>query len=163
MSPVQPPPTFRRSRPLRARDVQLYHVCEDLTEVLIYAMVIFGPWAFGTTQAWSIRVMNVAGYLSGVLLACKLAIRQLKGYRPASWAGAQGEARQSSHLSPPRLTAALVALTIAILAYCLVSAINARATFHPDQGSFEYADPGRWLNWLPHSLDSSRTWPADSP
>ena len=39
------------ARPLRARDVQLYRACEDLTEPLIYLLVVFGPWAFGTTQS----------------------------------------------------------------------------------------------------------------
>ena len=43
-----------------------------MTEVLIYTMVVFGPWAFGTTQPWSIWLMNGAGYALGVIL-------------PASW------------------------------------------------------------------------------
>ena len=55
----------RRSRPLRVLDVQIYRVCEDVTEGLIYLMVIFSPWAFGTTQPWSIWTMNLAGYLLG--------------------------------------------------------------------------------------------------
>ena len=74
-----------RPRPLRARDVRLYRVCEDLTEVLIYAMVVFGPWAFGTTQPWSVWIMNGAGYLLGVVLVCKLSIRRLKDYHPSRW------------------------------------------------------------------------------
>ena len=73
------------ARPLRARDVQLYRACEDLTELLIYLMVAFGPWAFGTTQSWSIWLMNVASYMLGLLLAAKLAIRWLKDYRPPRW------------------------------------------------------------------------------
>jgi hypothetical protein len=35
---------------LRAADVQLYRICDDLSGALIFPMVIFGPWAFGTTQ-----------------------------------------------------------------------------------------------------------------
>jgi hypothetical protein len=73
------------ARRLSARDVQLYRACEDLTEPLIYFMVVFSPWAFGTTQAWSIWSMNAAGYVLGLLLAAKLAIRWLKGYCPARW------------------------------------------------------------------------------
>ena len=60
---------------LNACDVQLYRFCEDLTEPLIYGMVVFSPWAFGTTQHWSIWVMNGAGYGLGLLLAGKLAVR----------------------------------------------------------------------------------------
>jgi len=40
---------------------------------IILAAVIFGPWAFGTTQEWAIRVMNGAGLtLWGLLLAKQL-------------------------------------------------------------------------------------------
>jgi len=50
---------------------------------------------------------------------------------------------------------AMAVLSLLILAYCLTSALNARATYHPEAWSFEYHD---CLPWLPHSLDSSRTW-----
>jgi hypothetical protein len=158
-----PPQRAPRHRPLSARDVQLYRVCEDLTEALIYFMVIFGPWAFGTTQVWSIRVMNAGGYAAGALLACKLAIRRFKDYHPPRWEAqtpASGNARPSRFPTPSRLTAALVILTFAILAYCLVSAVNARATFLPDQVSFAYRPANKWVKWLPHSLDAGRSWPA---
>src|ERR1039458_3043682 len=140
-----------RIRPLRARDVQLYRVCEDLTEVLIYAMVVFGPWAFGTTQPWSVWIMNGAGYLLGVMLACKLSIRRFKGYHPSRWEDGQSvaggreemggrsqrsEVRGQRGMAASQLTALLAGLTVAILGYCLVSAVNARATFHPESLSF---------------------------
>ena len=67
-----------KRRALRARDVQLYRVCEELTGPLIYFMAVVGPWAFGTTQSWSIWLMTVAAYVLGLLLAGKLAIRWLK-------------------------------------------------------------------------------------
>ena len=31
-------------------------------------MIIFSPWAFGTTESWSIWTMNIAGYALGALL-----------------------------------------------------------------------------------------------
>ena len=196
---------FRKHWSLRARDVQLYRACEDLTEPLIYFMVVFSPWAFGTTQPWSIWLMNAAGYLLGLLLAGKLAIRWLKGYRPPRWddkettglqdngttglrdhgtAGPQGHGttRPQDHASSPhsvvsslssrgqwsrgqwfrgpgsgRLIAVLAGVTVAILAYCLISAVNARATYYRDELSFAYHP---CLKWLPHSLDSGRTWLA---
>jgi len=153
--------SLRGSLPLRAGDVLLYRVCEDLTEVLIYGMVVFGPWAFGTTQPWSIWLMNGAGYLAGLLLACKLAIRWLKGYCPPRW-----DTRPPlppGGLSGPRsaaawLTGTLAALTAAILAYCLLSALNARSTYDPNLLSFIYFK--HCILWLPHSFDSVRTWSA---
>src|ERR1035438_6315173 len=150
----------RPARPLRARDVQIYRACENLTEVLIYAAVVFGPWAFGTTQPWSIWIMNGAAYLLGVMLACKLSIRRLKGYHPSRWDDGQRaeEARGQGGITSSYLTALLAGLTIAVLGYCLISALNARATFHPEALSFEYRTD--YIPWLPHSLDSGRTWLA---
>jgi len=173
-----------RNLSLRARDVQAYQACELLTEGLIYLMVVFSPWAFGTSQPWSIWVMNTAGYVLGAMLAVKLAIRWLKGYRPPRWEGGEGGNPKSeirspktedggpwsvvrglwsafqhfsfAPLRPSRLTAALAGLTVAMLAFCLVSALNARATYDPETLSFAYRD--RYIPWLPHSLDSSRTW-----
>jgi O-antigen ligase len=155
-----------KRRALRARDVQLYRVCEELTEPLIYLMAVVGPWAFGTTQSWSIWLMNGAGYLLGLLLAGKLAIRWLKGYRPPRWDEGKGrevqspetEGRGQGGMTASGLTAILAWLTVAILGYCLVSALNARATFHRDELSFTYHDS--FIRWLPHSFDSSRSWLA---
>ena len=57
-----------------------------------------------------------------------------------------------------QFTRILAGLTVAILGYCLVSAVNARATFHPSELSFAYYE--KCIRWLPHSLDSARTWQA---
>ena len=222
-------PRAARRRPLRARDVQVYRACEDLTEPLVCALVVFGPWAFGTTQSWSIWVMNGLGYLLGLLLATKLAIRWRKDYHPLRWGqresrpvlrspssvalrrvdstaeggpvlrsstaeggkqkvesrngrsegeGQQPESRKQTRCDGAtarrevesrngraegrrgagRLTTVLAGLTVAILGYCLVSAVNARATFHRDALSFAYHDA--CIKWLPHSFDSGRTWLA---
>ncbi len=56
-----------RLRLLRAGDVLIYRVCEDITEALVYLMVVFSPWAFGTTLAWSVWTMNFAGFFLGAL------------------------------------------------------------------------------------------------
>jgi O-antigen ligase len=158
--------TAGRIRPLRARDVQFYRVCEELTEALIYTTVVFGPWAFGTTQPWSIWCMNGAGYLLGVMLACKTAIRRLKGYHPPRWDDGpsvegtreESDARRGRRATAAsRFTALLAGLTVAILGYCLISAVNARSTFHRDELSFAYHP---CINWLPHSFDGARTWLA---
>ncbi len=142
--------------PLRAGDVQLYHVCEDATGWLLQFMVVFSPWAFGTTQPWSLWTMNVAGYTLGVLLAVKLGIRGLKGHRPPRWdAPGPGRSSPPGQLTGARLTKALAALSLALLAYVWISAVNAHATYHRDALSFEYHD---CIAWLPHSFDSALTW-----
>ncbi len=145
---------------LRSSDVQLYRLSEALTELLLYGMVVFSPWAFGTTEPWSVWTLNAAGYLLGVLWVIKLAIRRLKGYRPPRWDDAPGPADNEAHprgKAAPRLTTALAVLTGAILVYCLIGALNARSTYYPHQIRFEYHD---YVPWLPHSFDRSRTWLA---
>src|ERR1035438_519259 len=98
--PASGPVGARRVLPLRALDVQIYLVCERLTEGLIYLMVLFSPWAFGTSQPWAIWVMNSAGYLLGGMLAVRLAIRRLKGYQPPRGDEAEVRSPQSAVLSP---------------------------------------------------------------
>ena len=154
--------------------MQLYRVCDDLTEPVIYLMALFSPWAFGTTQPWSIWTMNCAGYILGVLLAVKLAIRWLKGYHPPRWGQAPAIAEKrkcgnaeisvpifsvsaSQRFSFSAFTGPLAILTLAILGYCLVSALNARSTWHPNELSFAYH---QYIKWLPHSFDSTKTWVA---
>src|SRR6266404_9718235 len=51
----------------------------------------------------------------------------------------------------------LATLTVLILAYCLISAINARSTFLYREMAFV---PHDHIAWLPHSYDSWATWQA---
>lgn len=137
-------------------DIQLYRGAEIISGALISCMVIFSPWAFGTTQTWSIWTMNAAGYALGLLLALKVSIRVLKSYRPERWdSPAAEEVNESRHLR--RLTRALAVLTGLILLYTFTSAINTRATWLPFQLRFEYY---RFIPWLPHSMDGAATWSA---
>ena len=142
----------RRTTPLRSFDVQLYRVCEEVSEPLIYLMIVFSPWAFGTTQAWSTWAMNIGGYVLGLLLATKLAVRWFKGYRPSRWE--EGPEEEGNH-GAARITQALAWLTLALLGYCFVSAVNARSTYFSIAQSFV---DHPYIRWLPHSFDSSRSW-----
>ncbi len=143
-------------RPLRAADVQLYRVAEDLSGGLIYLMAVFSPWAFGTTQPWSIGTMNSAGYALGILLVLKLSIRWVKGYHPPRWDETPPDHRRPAALvSATFLTQTLAMLSGGILLYCLISALNAYATYHRNALSFEYH---ACISWLPHTFDSALTW-----
>ena len=143
---------------LRAADVQLYRICDDLSGLLIFPMLVFGPWAFGTTDSWSIWIMNIAGYALGILLFAKIFIRKSKGYTALRWENYSiHSATKTRHRHPLArlLTRSLAGLTLAVLAFCLVSALNARSSYNSDTRLFEYH---RCLAWLPHSLDSHRSW-----
>lgn len=111
-------------------------------------MVVFSPWAFGTTQPETIRIMNFTGYALGALLAVKWFIRRSKGYRPPQWGGEPTPALVT-------LTRTLAALTVAILAFCLISALNARASWQPESARFDYHAA---ITWLPQSYDRASTW-----
>lgn len=111
-------------------------------------MVVFSPWAFGTTEPWSIWTLNIAGYGLGGLWLAKHALRRLGGSAPAD---------PPSSLVGQRWERALGPLTIALLAYVLSSALNTRAYYSPGEGHFVYHEA---ITWLPQSLDGSRTWEA---
>jgi O-antigen ligase len=139
------------------RSLRLYQKADTLSGALIFFMVIFSPWAFGTTQRWSMGVMNVCGYALGLLLLAKLYVRFHLGYQPARWGdqSSQPESPAGSNAPGRFLVIALAILTVLILAYCLVGALNPRATYLPTRGSFVYHE---CIKWLPHSYDSSGTW-----
>lgn len=181
----------------RVRTPPLYKFCDGLTEAVIYFMVVFSPWAFGTTQDWSIWTMNVCGYLLGALLVAKWLVRWKTGFQLERWGreggwrwetgggesgGQKSEAggrrdRETVGLSGGQtvrpfdwargITIALAGLTVLVLGYCWVSAVNARATVLADEISrvvyrinplmFEYYDA---IKWLPHSYDKPSTWKA---
>jgi len=142
---------------LSLRLLRLHQVNDDLSGKLIYFMVVFSPWAFGTTQPWSIWTMNGLGYLLGILLGIKLVIRKWSGYQPARW----GENYSISRNDNARLTQLLVrtlgVTTILLLAFCLLGVINARSTYRNATASFEYH---QFISWLPNSHDRHGGWLA---
>ena len=167
--------------PLLARDIVTYHLAEDVSELLIYFVLVFSPWAFGTTEPWSLWTMRSCGYCLGLLLRIKLFLRGVKGYRPARWEeGRKAEKRKAESAKAERreskrnglevrgsteqdwvagswVVRPLAVLTLCILLYCLVAALNARAAFDSVSRTFEYHS---FLHWLPHSFDSRSTWDA---
>jgi hypothetical protein len=170
---ASPPDRVNRKKTRSShRTPALYQLCDLGSEGLIYFILVFGAWAFGATQPWSIWTLNIANYLLGLLWLCKGIVRWTSGYRPRRWNNpdarstpATGAPNLPSELLPvdrPRrwnwdrfLTLALGILTLLVLGYCLVSAVNARATFLAQTLRFEYYDS---VPWLPHSYDRPRTW-----
>jgi len=139
---------------LRAADIQLYRICDDLSGMLIFPMLVFSPWAFGTTEPWSIWIMSIGGYALGILFLAKIFVRGLKGYKAPRWDCRMADSKfgiWNSELRRARfLTRSLAGLTLAVLAFCLVSALNARSFYNPVTRLFEYR---HCIAWLPHSLD----------
>ena len=109
---------------------------DRVTEILLYAMVVFSPWAFGTTQAWAMGWMNAGGYALGGMMLVKAGLQRTEGRSPG-------------------LTTALRVLTFFILGYVLLSAVNAEFTYFPAAWRQE---PHPHVEWLPHSLDRLASW-----
>lgn len=136
----------------------MYRLGDELSGGLILPMLVFSPWAFGTTQPWAIWGMNFAGYLLGAFLLVKLFIRHWKQYPAARWdrySTHSGLQPRQRHESVRRLTQVLGALTLAVLAFILVSALNVAANYNGDARVFQYHP---YIHWLPHSFDGQRTW-----
>jgi O-antigen ligase len=152
----------RLAKAQRARAPQLYRLCDSVTEGVLYFMVVFSPWAFGTTQPWSTWTMNVAGFVLGALLLAKWLIRWRAGYQPVRWghdpSANATEANQKRRALSAWLTAILATMTVLALAYCLISAANARFTYHHDR--FWHEPHDNYIAWLPHSFDSKSSWLA---
>jgi len=135
--------------------VLISRTCEAAIELLIYGMLVFTPWAFGTTERWSVWATNIAGCGLGFLW---LGVR---------WNWLRTGCRRSTEIDQVQLgrgkgwgrfsTVLLAGLTISLLGYTFISAANARATFLPNERRFDYH---QCIDWLPHSLDSNSTWRA---
>ena len=58
---------------------------DRLTAALLFTALLFTPWAFGTTEEWSIWFMNELGYAVGLVLVGKWLIRLKTGWCPVRW------------------------------------------------------------------------------
>src|SRR5262249_27572008 len=154
-------PRSRHRRGSHTRTPEAYRICDWVTEGGLYFTVLFAPWAFGTTERWSIWTLNVAGYILGALLVIKWLIRLRTGHRPIRWGTADSAVARSAEGDPQKqegsrrtacgpATVALAVLTVILLANCFISAVNARSTFIYRQMAFE---PHEYISWLRHSYD----------
>lgn len=122
-------------------------------------MVVVTPWAFGTTEPWSVAFMSCVGCGLGLLLLFKHWVRRRTGYCPPRWGEPVAPRGQPSGFRPSTrtarwLTRSLAGLTVFILLYILVSALNARSRFDHDVQIFY----DNYIAWLPHSYDATATW-----
>jgi O-antigen ligase len=131
----------------------LYWNLEIATEFLIYAVLIFTPWAFATTEDWAINSVNTCNYVLGGFLVAKRIICKAAGYHPLRWSDTESGGTLSKFV-----TRALAGLTAFLLGYIALSAWNARAEFMMEEMRFQYFEDSR--QWLPRSYDKSSTWAA---
>ena len=146
-------PNAHRSR-LRPAHIRLYHLCDLLSEGLIYLILKSpGPWALWDDSAdgrpnnghhvWFLR--SLADCCSSRFLF--KAIGQVTNRRC-------GTAAASSE-SPDAYSRSCGPYRGNPFQYCLVSALNPRSAWRPQTNSFDYFS---CIAWLPHSYDQSGTW-----
>ena len=110
-------------------------------------MLVLSPWAFGGTIPAAVRAMNLAGWSLGVLLLLKLVLDRF-GFRTGNRGLVQSRLRR-------RIVTMLAVISGLIPAYCLVSALNARAAFNP--ATYRFSERP-FIAWLPSSFDRDATW-----
>jgi hypothetical protein len=141
----------KNSRKQERRSPWLYWRLETATEFLIYTILVFTPWAFGTTEQWSIDSVNSLNYVLGGLLVAKWVTCVVTRFKPARWGEGGGFGRYWT-------TVALAFCTVVMLALCAIAAWNARATYVWEEGRFDYFT--NFNKWLPFSYDRDSTWVA---
>lgn len=139
-----------------SRTPALHRGLDIASGALLLFMTVWAPWAFGCTVSWAIWTMCGAGYALGLLLVAKQIVRWRNDYQPARWVTHEGAGRWAVR--------GLALLTVAVLAYVLVSWWNARANVE-DWGGLRgspylvYRDRTS-IAWLPTTYDADRTWRA---
>ncbi|MBE7500228.1 MAG: hypothetical protein HS113_07965 [Verrucomicrobiales bacterium] len=128
------------------QEPRLHRWADRATEGLLLGMLVFSPWALAGWPSWSVWTMNVGGYLLGLLWLVKEMVRRQAQYRPDRWTAP----------GPGWRMGLLGVLTLALLSWCLVSALNGRAVV--DVAGLRLEEQSGWIPWLPHSYDAPSTW-----
>ncbi len=131
-----------------AVEPRAHAAAESATQAILFGMVIFSPWALAGTVPWALWTLNAGGFALGVLWVAKWILRRRVGFRRAAWGGD----------TPTFLTRLLGGITLALLAWCLLHAANARS--HADLARGQLVERGSFIPWLPHSLDGPSSWTA---
>jgi len=141
----------RRSEKPAAPSAGIYSHLDTATEFLIYGILIFTPWVFGTTEDWAIKSVNTWNFILGGMLAMKWVLRLFPRFRPQRW-----ESGDPSRGGDRFVVWGLAFLTVFMLGYCWVAAWNARAGYDYAKQSFDYATD--YIKWLPASYDRAASW-----
>ena len=122
------------------------------TEALVVFAVCFGPWAFGSTEMWSTWVLNYVGFALGGIWLCRN-FPSIRGTPKQPESTPSFKTSRESSDSEPVIRKTLLILTGLLLLYCLIGAVNSRATYY--LWHFKYQPS---VAWLPHSYDQRRSW-----
>lgn len=147
-----------RKKRRKSKKPPILKLADKLTEVLIYFIIIFSPWAFGTSEVWSTWTMNISAYLLGLILVTKYLIGDNPIYNPWQKKSFKIENIKQKRLKLTHKTCNIILFSsiILLLIYIMISAINARALF--DFETKEYVYFTEFKEFLPHSYNAKATW-----
>jgi hypothetical protein len=141
-----------RSRQSARQTGRLYEAADRLSGLLIYFLLVFSPWALGSTYRWAAWVDTWAAFALGALLILKVGVRRFSPIVPARWGGPEqggGGGRGAFWVG------FILAMNILAMLYILASAVNSRASWDPAGNSFTYRQT---IHWLPQTYDRDATW-----
>ena len=142
-----PENTAEQSRKRRERSPlrRCAKILEAIGGVFLCVLVVATPWLFGTTEDWSVRLMNLGSYATGAVFLVAAICNRINS------ASERDSARE-------RLTKYLfLALNVAVLAFCLLALLNARATFSVEDRIFNYFENYKRSLPTTYDLDATRT------
>lgn len=145
---------------------KLYRWLDWITEGLIYLMVVFTVWAFGSVYTlsqdwfgrfdWAAWWMTLAGMLLFVMWVGKASLRKWGGVKTPRWDTLPN--RPKAKLISKIWSRGLFIIGALVVLYTLISAWNARADYFREGWKFNYHES--YISWLPHSYDAPWTWRA---
>src|SRR5688572_22802328 len=139
-------PRRRRRKQAHARkpSEQFFSVLNMIQGALILSLIVAAPWMFGTTQDWSIRLMNIGSFIVGF-------VALVLHFQPNA-------APTTGRTALERwLVRAFFGINLLLLAYCLIAVLNARAAFSVEERAFAYREGV--IRWLPTTYDSNKSLP----
>ena len=147
-----------RSHRRKPNEPKLHKVADKMTEMLIYFMLVFSPWAFGTTEPWSIWIMNYAAFGLGALLITKWIIRFTTKYDIKLKNKKLNSIPKKSFLAYIHIICKifLAGSIFILLAYILTSGVNALGSFNVETKEYTYFE--KVNKSLPYSYDAQGTW-----
>lgn len=117
---------------------------ESAAGIAICVLAAATPWLFGTTESWSVNLMNAASLAAGAIALLSVLLRRLSREQPAG-----------PPPGPERIwRRVFLGLNLLLLAFCAVAWLNARATFSLEDETFAYREN---ISWLPASYDAVLT------
>lgn len=136
-----------RRRDLRKAPSRVARYADRCSGAVLLGLIVFTPWAFGTTQAWSLHAAMVGCWLLGALRGGLRLVER--------WTGQDGQ--QDFEVGARRRWGlGLVALALGgVLLQIGVSLANARASYDHQTGAIEYVS--EIIGWLPTTYDLPST------